>query len=95
MKMIPGLITILTLPLLVLGCAKTPAFRDEAGRILPGSVARMQYVELGGSRQWICVRGESVDKPLLLILHGGPGTPEVLPFRRYDAGLEKDFILPR
>ncbi len=93
MKMIPGLITILALPLLALGCAKTPAFRDEAGQILPASVARMEYVRLGGSRQWICVRGESVDKPLLLILHGGPGTPEVLPFRRYDARLEKDFIV--
>ncbi len=94
MKMITGLITILALSPLVLGCAATtPAFRDETGRILPASVARMEYVELGGSRQWICVRGESVDKPLLLILHGGPGTPEVLPFRRYDAGLEKDFIV--
>ena len=89
-----GGITILALSPLVLGCvATTPAFRDEMGRILPASVARMEYVELGGSRQWICVRGESVDKPLLLILHGGPGTPEVLPFRRYDAGLEKDFIV--
>jgi len=53
----------------------------------------MEYVELGGLRQWICVRGESVDKPLLLILHGGPGDAEVIPFRRYDAGLEKDFIV--
>jgi pimeloyl-ACP methyl ester carboxylesterase len=94
MKLIPGLITILALSPLVFGCvASTPAFRDDAGRILPASVARMEYVELGGVKQWICVRGESVDKPLLLILHGGPGTPEVLPFRRYDAGLEKDFIV--
>ena len=94
MRMIPGLFTILALSPLVLGCtATTAAFRDKAGRILPASVARMEYVELGGSRQWICVRGEYVDKPLLLILHGGPGDTEVLPFRRYDAGLEKDFIV--
>ena len=94
MKMIPGLISILALSPLVFGCAATtPEFRDAAGKILPGSVARMEYVELGGFRQWICVRGESVDRPLLLILHGGPGDAEVLPFRRYDAGLEKDFIV--
>ena len=94
MKIIPGLITILALSQFVLGCvATTPAFRDEAGRILPASVARMEYVELGGLKQWICVRGESVDKPLLLVLHGGPGDAEVIPFRRYDEGLEKDFIV--
>jgi proline iminopeptidase len=94
MKMIPGLITILALSPLVLGCvATTPAFRDDAGRILPASVARMEYVELGGVKQWICVRGVSIDKPLLLILHGGPGDAEVIAFRRYDAGLEKDFIV--
>ena len=94
MKMMPGLITILALSPFVLSCvAATPEFRDDAGRILPASVARMKYVVLGGVKQWICVRGVSVDKPLLLILHGGPGTPEALPFRRYDAGLEKDFIV--
>jgi pimeloyl-ACP methyl ester carboxylesterase len=94
MRIAPGLAMIIALSPFVMGCvATTPAFRDKAGRILTGSVARMEYVELGGSRQWICVRAESVDKPLLLILHGGPGDPEVLPFRRYDAGLEKDFIV--
>lgn len=94
MKLSLGLITTLALSPLVLGCvATTPAFRDKAGRTLPASVARMEYVELGGLKQWICVRGESVDKPLLLILHGGPGDAEVLAFRRYNAGLEKDFIV--
>ena len=94
MKIIPGLVTVFALSLLVLGCiAKTPPFCDEAGNILPASVALMEYVELGGLKQWICVRGESVDKPLLLILHGGPGDAEVIPFRWYNAGVEKDFIV--
>ncbi len=49
MKLSLGLITTLALLPLVLGCAATtPAFRDKAGRILPASVARMEYVKLGG-----------------------------------------------
>ena len=43
------LIATLALSPLVLGCAaSTPAFRDKAGSIIPASVARMDYVELGG-----------------------------------------------
>ncbi|MEO8190824.1 MAG: alpha/beta hydrolase [Acidobacteriota bacterium] len=34
----------------------------------------MERVVLGRAEQWISVRGESPEKPLLLFVHGGPGS---------------------
>jgi pimeloyl-ACP methyl ester carboxylesterase len=32
-----------------------------------------RYVTIGGIRQWVTIRGQDRDKPVLLYLHGGPG----------------------
>jgi pimeloyl-ACP methyl ester carboxylesterase len=71
----------------------TRPFRTPAGGILPGSIAEIAYVRLGGLDQWVMIRGENVANPLLVLLHGGPGFPEARLFRHFNSPLEKNFTV--
>jgi pimeloyl-ACP methyl ester carboxylesterase/membrane protease YdiL (CAAX protease family) len=72
---------------------RTAPFRGADGRILPNSIAEVQYLPLGGIAQWVMTRGENLDNPLLIVLHGGPGMSEMGFFRRFNAVLERHFTL--
>ena len=39
----------------------------------PNGIDEARYVESGGIEQWITIRGEDRNNPVLLLLHGGPG----------------------
>ncbi|HXT18231.1 MAG TPA: alpha/beta fold hydrolase [Gemmatimonadaceae bacterium] len=39
----------------------------------PHGVQSLEQVTLGGSKQWISIRGTNRDNPLMLFIHGGPG----------------------
>ncbi|MBL8056604.1 MAG: alpha/beta hydrolase [Anaerolineales bacterium] len=54
--------------------AGTPPITDAQGRPLGNSIATLEKVTLNGSEQWITLRGQDVDNPVLLNLGmGGPG----------------------
>lgn len=73
--------------------AYTPAIVDTQGQPLPNSIAVMETVELNGSQQWITIRSQNVNNPVLLFLAGGPGGSE-LPFVRHVlGGLEEHFVV--
>lgn len=59
----------------------TPAIRDANGAVVPGSVAPVESIELNGIGQWLVIRGRDRTNPILLDLHGGPGTPETAMLR--------------
>ncbi len=60
---------------------------------MPGSIAALESLELGGQRQWVVTRGRSVGAPLLLFLAGGPGISELGWVRTFDAALEDHFVV--
>jgi pimeloyl-ACP methyl ester carboxylesterase len=73
--------------------ATTPPITDTDGNVVPGSIATLETVELGGTQQWITIRGHSTDKPVLLFLAGGPGGSELVMTRRYLSDLEQHFVV--
>jgi pimeloyl-ACP methyl ester carboxylesterase len=83
----------LALLLMTASCIHTPEFRDTHGRVIPGSVATMETVTIGGISQNIWFRGVSQSNPVLILLHGGPGASESALFRRYNSALEQHFLV--
>lgn len=55
--------------------AKARAIIAQAQTIPSGGIDEMRTVELNGLKQWIHVRGRDRANPILLFVHGGPGSP--------------------
>jgi proline iminopeptidase len=73
--------------------ASTPPIRGADGQPVPGSIAELTTARIGGHDQALMIRGQSLDKPVLLYLSGGPGQSS-LPFPRVILDdLTRDFIL--
>ena len=70
----------------------TPRIRAgrKAGR---GGVATLEKIRIGGSDQWVLERSEDAGNPVVLFLHGGPGTSQLTSNRRDTRGLEKYFTV--
>lgn len=71
----------------------TPPITDGAGKVVPGSIAEMRTLNLGGVDQWVMIRGYSTSNPVLLYLAGGPGGTSYSLNREYNSELEKHFIV--
>lgn len=79
--------------LLCSGCVHTVPFRDATGNVIPGSIASMEKITIGGIPQSIWFRGISTSNPPLILLHGGPGASESALFRHYNYALEQHFTV--
>jgi len=53
----------------------------------------LEKIELGGEKQWISIRGQSKENPILLFLHGGPGSANLALLRTQCPDLEKHFVV--
>ena len=58
----------------------------------PGGIDESRFVDIGGSPQWVQIRGEHRTNPVVIIVHGGPGFA-LSPFTRVFRSWEADFTV--
>lgn len=66
---------------------KTPEIAGE------NAISELRKIELNGRTQWISIRGQNKEAPVLLFLAGGPGGTQLAAVRHSLSMLEKHFIV--
>src|SRR5512145_35243 len=59
----------------------------------PVGINVLEKVVLGGTAQWISIRGADPHQPVLLFLHGGPGSANLAKLRVQTPALEEHFVV--
>ena len=72
---------------------KPQPITDSAGVTIPGSISAIEKITLGGVKQYLIIRGADSTKPVMLFLHGGPGSPEFTFINKTNPHLEKNFVM--
>jgi len=79
------IICIIGYSICMISCTSTPKIRS--------GIAEIRSITIGSIKQTILIRGENLGNPILLYLHGGPGSTEMIPFRLAHKNLEKYFTV--
>jgi pimeloyl-ACP methyl ester carboxylesterase len=86
-------IILITIALWVKSPGVTKSIIDSEGNPVEGSISMIAKVTLGGQEQHIIVRGVDTTKPVILFLHGGPGSPEVAFIKHFNPHIEKEYVM--
>lgn len=85
-------LALIALSVIIAQPATTAPILSADGEPLPGSIAELTSVPIGGHDQAMMIRGRSTDNPVLLYLAGGPGGTDIGAMR-LDTGLEQHFVV--
>ena len=56
-------------------------------------IDKKESLTIGGITQWISLRSENIKNPIILFLHGGPGTAQISFSRKSQRRLEDSFLV--
>jgi pimeloyl-ACP methyl ester carboxylesterase len=72
---------------------RTKKIKNPNGTVVSESITSLEKVMLGNLNQYILLRGKNKNNPILLFLHGGPGSAQIGFAPRYQQSLEDDFVV--
>jgi pimeloyl-ACP methyl ester carboxylesterase len=79
--------------LLIESPGKPEPFLNSEGEPLKGSISEKVFVDIGGVKQGMFIRGKNTENPVLLYVHGGPAFPNYFLIDKYKPGLEDYFTV--
>jgi pimeloyl-ACP methyl ester carboxylesterase len=59
----------------------------------PSGIESLERIDVRGDLQWIFLRGEDRGAPVLLVVHGGPGSAQLPITRQFDRDLVRHFVV--
>jgi|SRR6056297_377124 len=68
---------------------ETPSIESESDN----SISELIELEVNGREEWVSIRGNDSNNPIILFLAGGPGGTQLGAVRRNLGELEKDFVV--
>lgn len=71
-----------------------PPLKDQSKQEIEGSISEKIWIEVNGLQQGMFIRSENPRNPVLLYVHGGPGTP-MLQFISYLEKIKKTIALEK
>jgi pimeloyl-ACP methyl ester carboxylesterase len=70
-----GILFVGLLIILIYSPGKLEPLKDTQGNVIQGSISEKVWLEVGGIKQGMFIRGENPLNPIILYAHGGPGVP--------------------
>jgi pimeloyl-ACP methyl ester carboxylesterase len=69
------------------------SFLNKDGKKLAGSISEKIFIEINGVEQGMFIKGMDTTKPVLLLVHGGPGMADYFLAKQFPTGIENEFVV--
>jgi pimeloyl-ACP methyl ester carboxylesterase len=90
---ISGLFFIILISLILKSPGTPKQFKNSNNQIVENSISKWEKVKIGGIDQWLLVKGENKNNPVVLYLTGGFGMSSFFLAPKYYPQFEKDFTV--
>lgn len=66
---------------------------NQKKKLSESRIDKIEKLTIGGITQWISLRSDNIKNPIILFLHGGPGTAQISFSRKSQKRLEDSFLV--